>query len=47
MQFSVKISDYQKNMMINMCDAELMGKDIVDGELKININEKKINKMKR
>ena len=30
MQFSVKISDYQKNMMINMCDAELMGKDIVD-----------------
>ena len=39
MQFSVKISDYQKNMMINMCDAELMGKDIVDGELKININE--------
>ena len=39
MQFSVKVSDYQKNTMINMCDAELMGKDIVDGELKININE--------
>ena len=39
MQFSVKISDYQKNMMINMCDSKLMGKDIVDGELKININE--------
>jgi len=39
MQFSVKVSDYQKNIMINMCDAELMGKDIVDGELKININE--------
>ena len=39
MQFSVKVSDYQKNIMINMCDAELMGKDIVDGELKISINE--------
>jgi len=39
MQFSVKVSDYQKNTMINMCDAELMGKDIVDGELKISINE--------
>ena len=39
MQFSVKVSDYQKNTMINMCDAELMGKNIVDGELKININE--------
>jgi hypothetical protein len=39
MQFSVKISDYQKNMMLNMCDAELIGKDVVDGELKIHINE--------
>ena len=39
MQFSVKISNYQKNMMVNMCDAELMGKDVVDGELKIPINE--------
>jgi len=39
MQFSVKVSDYQKNIMINMCDAELMGKNIVDGELTININE--------
>ena len=25
MQFSVRISDYQKNTMVNMCDAELMG----------------------
>jgi hypothetical protein len=39
MQFSVKVSDYQKNMVINMCDAELMGKDVVDGELEIHINE--------
>ena len=39
MQYSVRISDYQKNTMVNMCDAELIGKDIVDGELKIHINE--------
>ena len=39
MQFSVRISDYQKNTMVNMCDAELLGKDVVDGELKIHISE--------
>ncbi|MDC1136384.1 DUF424 domain-containing protein [Nitrosopumilus sp.] len=39
MQFSVKISDYQKNTMVNMSDAELIGKDIIDGELKIHISE--------
>ena len=39
MQFSVRISDYQKNTMVNMCDAELMGKDVVNGELKIHISE--------
>jgi hypothetical protein len=39
MKFSVRISDYQKNVMVNMCDVELIGKDVVDGELKININE--------
>jgi len=39
MQFSVRISNYQKNTIINMCDAELIGKDVVDGELKIHINE--------
>ena len=39
MQYSVRIFDYQKNTMLNMCDAELIGKDIVDGELKIHIND--------
>jgi uncharacterized protein len=39
MQFSVRISDYQKNTMVNMCDAELIGKDVVEGELKIHISE--------
>ena len=39
MQFSVRISDYQKNTMVNMCDAELIGKDIIDSEIKIHISE--------
>lgn len=39
MQYSVRISDYQQNKMINMCDAELIGKNIVDGDLKIYISE--------
>jgi len=39
MQFSVRISDYQKNIMVNMSDAELIGKDVIDGELKIHISE--------
>ena len=39
MQYSVRISDYQKNTMLNMCDAELIGKDVVDDELKIHISE--------
>ena len=39
MQYSVRISDYQKNTMLNMCDVELIGKNVVNGELKIHINE--------
>ena len=30
MQFSVRVTDYQKNIMLNMCDAELIGKEVVD-----------------
>ena len=40
MEFSVRVTDYQKNVMLNMCDAELIGKDVIDGELKIHISEK-------
>ena len=39
MQYSARISDYQKNIMVNMSDAELIGRNIIDGELKINISE--------
>ena len=39
MQYSVKISDYQKNTMLNICDAELLGKKIVQDDLTVNISE--------
>ena len=39
MQYSARISDYQKNIMVNMSDVKLIGKDVIDGELKINISE--------
>jgi len=39
MQFSVRVTDYQKNMMLNICDAELLGKKIVQDELNMHISE--------
>ena len=38
MQFSVKVSEYQKNKMLNICDFDLLGKDIVQDELIMNIS---------
>ena len=39
MQFSARVTDYQNNMMLNICDADLLGKNIVDGELNMKISE--------
>ena len=39
MQFSVRVTDYQNNMMLNICDVDLLGKNIVEGELNMNISE--------
>lgn len=39
MQFSVKVTDYQKNIMLNICDAELLGKQIIQDELTMNISK--------
>ncbi|MDH3191325.1 MAG: DUF424 domain-containing protein [Nitrosopumilus sp.] len=49
MQFSVKVTDYQKNMMLNICDFDLLGKDIVQDKLTMSISksyygEKIVNK---
>ena len=39
MQFSVRVTDYQKYVMLNICDAELLGRNIVQDELNINISQ--------
>ena len=39
MQFSVKVTDYQKNIMLNICDIELLGKNIIQDDLKMNISK--------
>jgi hypothetical protein len=49
MQFSVKVTDYQKNIMLNICDFDLLGKDIIQDKLTMSISksyygEKIVNK---
>jgi hypothetical protein len=39
MKFSVRVSEYQKNVMLNICDADLMGKKIIQDELTMHISE--------
>ncbi len=39
MLFSVRVSNNQKNTMLNICDAELLGKKISQDELKMHISE--------
>ena len=38
-QFSAKVSNYQSNRMLNICDADLLGKDIAEGDLNMHISE--------
>ena len=39
MQFSVRITEYQKKTMLNICDADLLGKKIIQDELTIHISQ--------
>jgi len=39
MQFSARIINQQNNSMLNICDPDLLGKTIVDGDLIINITK--------
>ncbi len=39
MLFSVRVSNNQKNTMLNICDAKLLGKKISQDEVKMNISE--------
>ncbi len=39
MQFAIRTTNYQNQLMLNICDAELLGKKIVEDELTIHISE--------
>ena len=39
MQFSVRVTDYQKKMMLNICDVDLLGKKIIQDDLTMHISE--------
>ena len=39
MRFSIKLTDYQKNAMLNICDADLLGKKIIEKELEVHISK--------
>ncbi len=39
MQFFARMTNYQNNTMLNICDAEFIGKTITEGELNMNITK--------
>jgi len=39
MQFSVRTTNYQNQAMLNICDVELLGKKIIEGDLTMHISE--------
>ena len=39
MSFSIKLTDYQKNAILNICDANLLGKKITEKELEVHISQ--------
>ena len=39
MLFSVRITNHQNNSLLNICDAPLLGKKLVDNKLSIHLSE--------
>ncbi len=39
MRFSVRLADYQKNQMLNICDEDLLGKNVKENDLNLHISE--------
>ncbi len=39
MQFSFKVIEYQKNLMLNICDADLVGKVLSQNKLIMSISK--------
>lgn len=39
MAFAVKVVNYQRNKMLNICDVELVGRTLVQSDLTMNISK--------
>lgn len=39
MLFSVRVSNHQNDLMLNICDAHLLGKNIINDKFKMNISK--------
>ncbi len=39
MQFSVRVSNYQKNQVLNICDSNLVGKKLNQNNLQLHISK--------
>ena len=39
MRFSVRTNNYQKQSLLNICDANLLGKKIIQNDLTVHISE--------
>ncbi len=39
MLFSVRVTNHQNNLMLNICDSSLLGKKIVDDKVTMNISK--------
>lgn len=39
MDFSIRVTDYQNNSMLNICDSNLLGRNISENNLKLNISK--------
>lgn len=37
MMFSVRVTNYNNNLMLNICDADLLGRELVEGKLSLRI----------
>lgn len=40
MSFSVKVTNYQQNPMLNICDSDLLDRTVEDGKRKVTINKR-------
>ncbi len=39
MLFSVRVTNHQNNLILNICDSHLLGKKIVDDKITMNISK--------